>query len=107
MSGWAECPFGYCRFSLIERLHVTSTIIQFRRSRFKKNKSADGHIKGIKDLFLEHPKDPILGSKMQVAVHRQPLYFHKYKHFIRLTLSQPKVAPVLPSAQAQEQGATF
>jgi hypothetical protein len=46
-------------------------------------------------------------SKMQGAVHRQPFYFHKYTHFIRLKLSQPKLAPVLSSAQAQEQGATF
>jgi hypothetical protein len=29
------------------------------------------------------------------AVHRQPLNFQNYKHFLRLTLSQPKVAPVL------------
>ena len=44
---------------------------------------------------------------MQGAVHRQPLYFHKYKHFIRLAHSKLKVAPVLLNAQFKAQSATF
>jgi hypothetical protein len=44
---------------------------------------------------------------MQGDVHRQPLYFHKYKHFMRLAHSKLNAALVLLNAQPKEQGATF
>ena len=44
---------------------------------------------------------------MQGAVHRQPLYFHKYEHFIRLAHSKLKIVPVLLNAQFKAHGATF